>query len=269
MFGSGISPGFAELLAIVSATHLRPGRQDHGQRGRRHHLLRLAGHRATGGFGVPIDDPDLPGMAAAGHRRVRRGGAAGRRRARRGARRGAVRGRVRPDHRPTSTSARGPSRRDAWPASRPAGRACVGDQVVVELNVRWRKGPTLEPDWKIEQDGWVIQIDGRPTVTLNVGFLPPPDFEAETIADFMVLGHIMTAVPPLNAIAAVVAAPPGHRDLQRPAPHAAPRHRAAGEGPPERVSPAVPTGSRPCRGGGTSRRAAWVPPSTWIVWPVM
>jgi len=88
-------------------------------------------------------------------------------------------------------------------------KGLVGERVVVELNVLWRKGATLEPDWKIEQDGWVIQIDGRPTVTLNVGFLPPPDFEAETIADFMVLGHIMTAAPAINAIPAVVAAAPG------------------------------------------------------------
>ena len=88
-------------------------------------------------------------------------------------------------------------------------KGSVGDRVLVELNVRWRKGQTLEPDWQIDQDGWVIQIDGRPTVTAKIGFLPPPDFEAETIADFMVLGHIMTAAPPLNAIAAVVAAAPG------------------------------------------------------------
>ena len=79
----------------------------------------------------------------------------------------------------------------------------------MELNVRWRKGQTLDPDWKIDQDGWVIQIDGRPTVTANISFLPPPDFEAETIADFMELGHIMTAAPPINAIPSVVAAPPG------------------------------------------------------------
>ena len=50
----------------------------------------------------------------------------------------------------------------------------VGDKVVVELNVRWRKGETLEPDWKIEQEGWVIQIEGRPTVTLNVGLPSAP-----------------------------------------------------------------------------------------------
>jgi hypothetical protein len=57
----------------------------------------------------------------------------------------------------------------------------------------------------------VITIEGRPTVTLNVGFLPPADMieQAETIADFMVLGHIMTAMPPIHAIPAVVAAAPG------------------------------------------------------------
>ena len=40
-------------------------------------------------------------------------------------------------------------------------------------------------------------------------FLPPPDFQATALEQFMVLGHIMVATPPLNAIPAVVAAPPG------------------------------------------------------------
>jgi hypothetical protein len=48
-----------------------------------------------------------------------------------------------------------------------------------------RRTELVHPDWKIDQDGWVIQIDGRPTVTAKIGFLPPPDFQAETIADFM------------------------------------------------------------------------------------
>lgn len=87
----------------------------------------------------------------------------------------------------------------------PAG----GQRTIVELTLRWRKGQTLEPDWQIDQDGWVIEVAGRPTVTMKVGFLPPPDFEATTLEEFMVLGHIMTATPPLNAIPAVVAAAPG------------------------------------------------------------
>ena len=58
--------------------------------------------------------------------------------------------------------------------------------------------------------GYVIEVQGRPTVrTRPLQFLPPPDFQAETLADFMVLGHIMTAMPAINAIPAVVAAQPG------------------------------------------------------------
>jgi 4-hydroxy-tetrahydrodipicolinate reductase len=64
-------------------------------------------------------------------------------------------------------------------------------------------------------------VQGRPTVTTKVQFLPPPDFQAQSLADFMVLGHIMTAMPAINAIAAVVAASPGivsYPDLRLPLP---------------------------------------------------
>ena len=55
----------------------------------------------------------------------------------------------------------------------------------------------------------MLQVDGRPTVKNVISFLPPPYFEATTLEEFMVLGHIMTAMPAINAISAVVAAPPG------------------------------------------------------------
>ena len=90
----------------------------------------------------------------------------------------------------------------------------------------------------------MIQVDGRPTVTAKIGFLPPPDFEAETIADFMVLGHIMTAAPPLNAIPAVVAAAPGiatYNDLSMILPRGwsrSVRHRVW-SGPAPRTPPAT------------------------------
>jgi hypothetical protein len=86
--------------------------------------------------------------------------------------------------------------------------------------VRWKKGQTLEPDWPIEE-GHVITVDGRPTVRVKVDYLPPPDFEATTFAEFMVLGMIMTAMPAINAIPLVVAAPPGivtYNDLPLPLP---------------------------------------------------
>jgi 4-hydroxy-tetrahydrodipicolinate reductase len=97
----------------------------------------------------------------------------------------------------------------------------VGARTIIDLNVRWKKGSTLEPDWIIEKDGWVITVDGLPTVTTSLDFLPPPDFQADTIEDFMAIGHIITALPALNAIPAVVAAPPGivsYPDLNFPMP---------------------------------------------------
>jgi 4-hydroxy-tetrahydrodipicolinate reductase len=96
----------------------------------------------------------------------------------------------------------------------------VGDRTVVELNVRWKKGQTLDPDWQIEE-GHVIQVDGLPTLRTKLEYLPPPDFEATTFADFMVIGMVMTAMPAINAIPAVVAAPPGivtYNDLPLPRP---------------------------------------------------
>jgi len=97
----------------------------------------------------------------------------------------------------------------------------LGDRTVIDLNVRWKKGSTLEPDWVIEKDGWTISVEGLPTVTASLDFLPPPDFRAETIEDFMAIGHIITAVPALNAIAPVVAATPGiltYADIGSPMP---------------------------------------------------
>ena len=112
----------------------------------------------------------------------------------------------------------------------------VGGKTVVDLNVRWRKGQTLDPDWKVEGDPWKITIEGLPTVTMQVGFLPPPDFieNAKSIEDFMGLGHIITAMPPIHAIPAVVAAAPGiatYNDLPLTA---AARHRADGLAPSRR-----------------------------------
>lgn len=37
-------------------------------------------------------------------------------------------------------------------------KGIVGGKTVVEVNVRWRKGQTLEPDWQIDQDSWVIEV---------------------------------------------------------------------------------------------------------------
>jgi hypothetical protein len=219
MFGTGISPGWVELIGIATANICD-------------RIDKISIHEASdttfydspdterpAGFGRSIDDPELPGMAAAGT---------------------AVFGEAvamladalgveldeivcEPEYAQTTedlvmTSWTIPAGHVAGVAASWQGR--VGGRTVVELTVRWKKGTTLDPDWTI-QEGHVIQIDGRPTVRTTLEYLPPPDFEATTMEEFMVLGMIMTAMPAVNAIPLVVAAPPGivtYNDLPLPLP---------------------------------------------------
>jgi 4-hydroxy-tetrahydrodipicolinate reductase len=219
LFGTGVNPGFAELLGIVAA-----GICDRIDKLTVSEAAHTMGYDSPdtekkAGFGRPIDDPDLQKMTADGT------GVFGEAVAMVADALGVELDDVvcRAEYAKTTTDLDLGSWQIA--AGCVAGVAAswqgrVGDRTVVELNVRWKKAFTLEPDWAIE-DGWVIEVQGRPTVTTKVQFLPPPDFEAKTLADFMVLGHIMTAMPAINAIPAVVAAAPGivtYPDLSLPLP---------------------------------------------------
>jgi hypothetical protein len=208
MFGSGVSPGFIEMLAVVAAIPCDRVDKITVSEAADSTFYDSPDTERPAGFGAPIDHPDLQKMTAQGTavfgEAVRLVADA----------LGVELDEVRCDAEYAQTTADLDLGSWTIPAGCVAGIAAswqgiVGDRTVVELNVRWRKGQTLEPDWKIDQDGWVIRIDGRPTITATVGILPPPDFEAETIADFSVLGNILTAMPPIHAIAAVVAAAPG------------------------------------------------------------
>lgn len=208
MFGSGVSPGFAELLAIVSAMVCNRVDKVTVNEAADTTFYDSPDTERPVGFGQPIDNPELPQMAEKGTAIFGE----------------AVRlvadalGVELDEVRCVAEFAQTTEDlvMESWtiPAGCVAGtyiswRGIVGGNTVVDLNVRWRKGQTLEPDWQIDQDGWVIQVDGQPTVTTRVGFLPPPYFQATTLAEFMAIGHIMTAMPAINAIPAVVAAAPG------------------------------------------------------------
>jgi hypothetical protein len=219
MFGTGISPGFVELIGIATAGICDRIDKITIDEASDTTLYDSPATELPCGFGRPIDDPDLPGMAAEGT---------------------AVFGEAvalvadalgldlddivcEAEYARTTEDVV----MDSWTiaAGCVAGVAAswqgrVGDRTVVELNVRWKKGQTLDPDWPIEE-GHVIRVDGRPTVRAKLEYLPPPDFEATTFAEFMVLGMIMTAMPAINAIPLVVAAPPGiatYADLPLPLP---------------------------------------------------
>lgn len=81
-------------------------------------------------------------------------------------------------------------------------------RTVIDLKVRWRKGRTLEPDWKVEHD-YVVDVQGMPNVRTKLTIAPPHDFVATSMIDYMVHGMVITSLPAINAIPAVCAARPG------------------------------------------------------------
>lgn len=220
LFGSGVSPGFAELLAIVAATACDRVDKITISESADTTLYDSPDTERPVGFGTAIDDPNLQPMAANGTAVFAE----------------AVRlvadsiGVELDEIKCVSEYAQ--TTEDlamaSWtiPTGHVAGvyaswQGIVDGKTVVDVNVRWKKGQTLDPDWQLDGDGWKITIDGRPTVNMQVGFLPPQDMieNAKSIEDFFVLGHIMTAMPPIHAIPAVVAAPPGiatYTDLPLP-----------------------------------------------------
>jgi hypothetical protein len=221
MFGTGISPGFVELAGIALAGLCDRIDKITINEGADTTLYDSPETERPAGFGRPIDDPELPAMAAKGT------AVFGEAVAMVADALGVELDEIRCEAEYAQTTE--DLVMESWtiPAGCVAGVAAswqgrVGDRTLVELNVRWKKGQTLDREWPIEE-GHVVQVDGRPTVRARLEYLPPPDFQAETFADFMVLGMIMTAMPAVNAIPHVVAARPGiltYTDLPVPLPHA-------------------------------------------------
>jgi len=228
VFGSGINPGLAQLLAIVSASC--------SDRIDKITITEAADSTAYDspatelpvGFARPIDDPDLPKMTASGtavfEDAVRLVGDA----------LGVEFDEVVCEAEYAQTTQHLDLGSWSIPAGCVAGVAAswhgkVRGRTIVELRVRWRKGTSLDPDWQIDP-GYLIEIDGRPTIRTRLQILPPPDFQATTFAEFMALGMILTAMPAVNAIPRVVAAPPGivtYADLPLPLPRGLVPARAA------------------------------------------
>jgi hypothetical protein len=207
IFGSGMNPGLANLLGIVSA-----GLCDRIDSVRVLESVDSTGYDSPDtersvGHGRPIDDPELPGMvergtAVFGDAVYLMGDALG----------------VTFDEvkcvaefaQTTETLVM-----DSWTieAGCVAGIAAswqgwVNGEQVVSLDVRWRKGQTLQPDWPIEH-GYVVEVQGLPSVRTKLEVFPPRDFVASSFKDYMVLGMVMTGLPAVNAIPAVCDARPG------------------------------------------------------------
>jgi 4-hydroxy-tetrahydrodipicolinate reductase len=84
-------------------------------------------------------------------------------------------------------------------------RGRAGGRDVIVLRYQWTKGRHTEPLFKVRH-GYFIEIDGMPSVRTHLLVMPPPDWNED---NYMGLGMIMTAMPAVNAIDAVIKAPPG------------------------------------------------------------
>ncbi len=76
---------------------------------------------------------------------------------------------------------------------------------LIVCNFQWLKGRSVTPPFKMRH-GYHVEIDGEPNVHTQLMIYPGRDWDEP---GYMGLGMIMTAMPAVNAIPAVVAAPPG------------------------------------------------------------
>jgi hypothetical protein len=207
IFGSGMNPGFANLLGLISA----------GICDRVDEIVVLESVDSTGydspdtemsvGYARAIDDPELPSMVEKGTAVF--GDAVWMMAQALGIQLDEVRCESEFAHTTEDLDL------GSWliPAGCVAGVAASWQgrrdgKTIIDLRVRWRKGRTLEPDWKIEH-GYVVEVKGMPSVRTKLEVFPPKDFVARAFTDYMVLGMVMTALPAINAIPAVCDARPG------------------------------------------------------------
>jgi 4-hydroxy-tetrahydrodipicolinate reductase len=78
----------------------------------------------------------------------------------------------------------------------------------VEMHLEWQMTPHTSPRWDI-QGCYITKIEGDPCIYSKHMIFPKPGTDFSSPAAFASVGMTVTGLPALNAIRAVVAAPPG------------------------------------------------------------
>ncbi|WP_203336678.1 NAD(P)H-dependent amine dehydrogenase family protein [Nocardioides limicola] len=78
----------------------------------------------------------------------------------------------------------------------------------VEAHLEWQMTPHTEPKWDI-QGCYITKIAGDPCIYSKHMIFPKPGTDFSSVAAFASIGMTVTGLPALNAIRSVVAAPPG------------------------------------------------------------
>ena len=78
----------------------------------------------------------------------------------------------------------------------------------IEMHLEWQMTPLTSPSWNI-QGCYITKIQADPCIQSKHQILPKPGTDFSSPEAFASVGMTITGMPALNAIAAVVAAPPG------------------------------------------------------------
>lgn len=84
----------------------------------------------------------------------------------------------------------------------------VDGEVRVGVHQRWAIGDKIEPAMAVEF-GYIVEVEGDPNLRMKLDLWPDGDLAAMDVDDFRALGMRITATPAVNAVPAVVAAAPG------------------------------------------------------------
>jgi hypothetical protein len=84
----------------------------------------------------------------------------------------------------------------------------VDGREVLDLHQRWVMSRHLEPPMPVEH-GYKVVVDGSPQVTLTLALMPDQPLDTLTVEDMHGIGMTITGLPVLNAVRHVVAARPG------------------------------------------------------------
>ncbi|MFL6158808.1 MAG: hypothetical protein ACJ72D_22185 [Marmoricola sp.] len=84
----------------------------------------------------------------------------------------------------------------------------VDGREVLDLHQRWVMTRHLDPPMPVEH-GYKVEVDGSPQVTLTLGLMPDQPLDTLTVEDMHGIGMTITGMPAVNAIRSVVAARPG------------------------------------------------------------
>lgn len=197
IYGSGINPGFANVLALVATAGC--ARID------RISVLESVdstpyaspGTWTAVGFGRPVTDPEVPGITERMMPSFREAV---------GMMADALRFKLDATRYSVEFAA---ATEDVDLGYMRIGKGCisglrgcwsgvVGTTAVIELKFAWKLGYKLTPDWPIE-DGYLIEIYGEPNIRCRY----------EPIGSHVFESGLITAMPTINAIPAVCAARPG------------------------------------------------------------